>query len=205
LANASTGLASLRVPLIVEIVSVAIAEFTQSEFLGEQDPQGRVVPSANCLDRESWEQRARLAAGGLLSAGCRGAVLLAGHGPDTQALAARLGTSLALACRAHDERVLFSAEGGLGGGAPFSLAAAPVIFTLAERPDLLAAVRQHQADLSLLDYRAVWDAVAAGPGLERTQQLCSEYVDTSLDTLAMFGESEAASAVRKIALSMVEE
>ena len=84
MANASTGLASLRVPLIVEIVSVAIAEFTQSEFLGEQDPQGRVVPSVNCLDRESWEQRARLAAGGLLAAGCRGAMLLAGHGEDTQ-------------------------------------------------------------------------------------------------------------------------
>ena len=36
------------------------------------------------LDRESWERRARLAAGGLLAAGCRGAVLLAGHGEDTQ-------------------------------------------------------------------------------------------------------------------------
>ena len=94
MANASTGLASLRVPLIVEIVSVAIAEFTQSEFLGEQDPQGRVVPSVNCLDRESWEQRARLAAGGLLAAGCRGAVLLAGHGPDNQVIFSSAGCSV---------------------------------------------------------------------------------------------------------------
>ena len=39
LANASTGLASLRIPKIVEIVSIAIAEFTQAEFLGLQDPQ----------------------------------------------------------------------------------------------------------------------------------------------------------------------
>ena len=39
LANASTGLAALRIPKIVEIVSIAIAEFTQSEFLGQQDPQ----------------------------------------------------------------------------------------------------------------------------------------------------------------------
>merc|ERR1719166_342492 len=38
LANASTGLASLRIPKIVEIVSLAISEFSQSEFLGEQDP-----------------------------------------------------------------------------------------------------------------------------------------------------------------------
>ena len=39
LANASTGLASLRIPKVVEIVSIAIAEFTQAEFLGLQDPQ----------------------------------------------------------------------------------------------------------------------------------------------------------------------
>ena len=57
----------------------------------------------------------------------------------------------------------------------------------------------------MLDYRGLAEAVAAGPGLERTQQLCSEYVETSLLSLAQFGENEAAEAIRKIALSMLEE
>ena len=41
LANASTGLPLLgfRIPKVVEIVSIAIAEFTQAKFLGLQDPQ----------------------------------------------------------------------------------------------------------------------------------------------------------------------
>ena len=93
----------------------------------------------------------------------------------------------------------------LEGGENFSLAAAPVLFTLAGRPDLLAAVQRHQTDLCMLDYRVLAEAVAAGPGLERTQQLCSEYVETSLLSLAQFGENEAAEAIRKITLSMLEE
>ena len=51
LANASTGLASLRIPKIVEIVSVAIAEFTQAEFLGQQDPQ---VNDISSIFKQVW-------------------------------------------------------------------------------------------------------------------------------------------------------
>ena len=123
-----------------------------------------------------------------------------------QETAAKLGTSLALACRAHQELLLFrQGKTGLESGEVFSLAAAPVLFTLAGRPDLLAAVQRHQTDLSMLDYRGLAEAVAAGPGLERTQQLCSEYVETSLVRLAQFRENEAAEAIRKIALSILEE
>merc|ERR1719278_1581920 len=53
LANASTGLASLRIPKIVEIVSVAISEFSQSEFIGSQDPQGRIIPTEETLGVEN--------------------------------------------------------------------------------------------------------------------------------------------------------
>ena len=52
LANASTGLASLRIPKIVEIVSVAIAEFTQAEFLGQQDPQ--VKNDISSIFKQVW-------------------------------------------------------------------------------------------------------------------------------------------------------
>ena len=97
-----------------------------------------------------------------------------------------------------------------------SLGSLVVGFTTAWSAPATAALQQPDSKLQLSDTEASWvgsamplaallGGLAAGPGLERTQQLCSEYVDTSLDTLAMFGESEAASAVRKIALSMVEE
>lgn len=116
LANASTGLASLRIPKIVEIVSIAIAEFTQAEFLGQQDPQGRVIPAADSLSLDSWVTRSRLGTGSLLAAGCQGVLLLAGHDEETQSRARDLGHSLALAIRAHDEKTMFTEEGGVTAG-----------------------------------------------------------------------------------------
>ena len=56
----------------MEIVSIAIAEFTQAEFLGQQDPQGRIIPSADSLNLDTWLTRARLGTGSLLAAGCQG-------------------------------------------------------------------------------------------------------------------------------------
>jgi len=76
----------------VEIVSIAIAEFTQAKFLGLQDPQsGPSHPTSDQLDIESWETRARLGMGSLLAAGCHGVMLLAGRDKKTQIRARELG------------------------------------------------------------------------------------------------------------------
>ena len=205
LANASTGLASLRIPKIVEITSVAISEFSQSEFLGSQDPQGRVIPTEDSLDIENWLVRARLGSGSLLSAGCQGAVMLGGHGDQVQATARELGLNLALAIRAHDEKILFTEEGGAGAGAgaAFSLASAPVMFHLQQDKELLSHIQTFSHDLSLLNYRKVFDRVLSGNAMEQTSQLCEEYVDKSLNILKSFDESEATAAIEKIATSIL--
>lgn len=203
LANASTGLASLRIPKIVEIVSVAISEFTQSEFIGSQDPQGRVIPTEETLQLDNWLVRARLGSGSLLSAGCQGAVMLGGHGEQLQDTAGQLGLNLALAIRAHDEKILFTEDGGAGAGAAFSLASAPVMFHLQQDRDLLAHIQTFSSDLSLLNYRKVFDKVLSGNAMEQTSQLCEEYVDKSLDILKSFDESEATEAIEKIVTSIL--
>ena len=205
LANASTGLASLRVPKIVEMVSVAISEFSQSEFLDQQDPQGRVVPTEATLDIQNWLVRARLGSGSLLAAGCQGAVILGGHGDQLQSVAAQLGLNLALAIRAHDEKILFTEEGGAGAGAgaAFSLATAPVIFHLQQDRELLSHIQTFSEDLSQLNYRKVFDRVLSGPTMEQTSQLCEQYVDKSLDILKSFEASEATEAIEKIATSIL--
>ena len=167
LANASTGLAGLRIPRIVEMVSIAIAEFTQAEFLGQQDLQGRAVPNKDGLGLDTWETRARLGSGSLLAAGkhinvnsrnicnidhasytcysgCHGEMLLAGHDEATQQTARDLGHSLALAVRAHDEKLVFSEEGGVTAGAPFSLATLPVLLHLQQDSTLLEHFASHR-------------------------------------------------------------
>jgi len=202
LANACTGLAALRITKIVEIISIAIAEFTQSEFIGQQDPQGRVVPTEDQLDLESWLTRARLSVGSLLGAGCQGTMLAAGLGEEMQQAARDLGLHLALAIRAHDEKMMFTDEGGLGSGAPFSLAAAPVMFHLREDKELLQYIQSFSQDLSRMNYRKVFDKVADSKGVEETAKLCEENVEKSLQILPTFGDNDATAALKKIAISM---
>ena len=172
-------------------------------FLSFCSFQGRVIPSSDQLNIESWETRARLGTGSLLAAGCHGVMLLAGRDEETQTRARELGHSLALAIRAHDEKILFTDQGGAGAGAAFSLASAPVMFHLQQDKELLAHIQTFSHDLSLLNYRKVFDKVLSGDAMERTSQLCEEYVDKSLEILKNFEESEATEAIEKIATSIL--
>ena len=78
LAQSCVALADLRNTYVVEMVTMAIADFTQSEFVGARDVQGRMIPAeAKYLTAESWRYRMGLAYGNTMAAGCRSAALLA--------------------------------------------------------------------------------------------------------------------------------
>ena len=72
------ALADLRNTFIVEMVTMAIADFTQSEFVGARDVQGRMIPTAErYLTADSWRYRMGLAYGNTMAAGCKSAAMLA--------------------------------------------------------------------------------------------------------------------------------
>ena len=78
LAQSCVALADLRNTYVVEMVTMAIADFTQSEFVGARDVQGRMIPAeAKYLTAESWRYRMGLAYGNTMAAGCRSAAMLA--------------------------------------------------------------------------------------------------------------------------------
>ncbi|CAH0749442.1 unnamed protein product [Diatraea saccharalis] len=109
LANSCTELANLRNQELVELMSSAVRDLAEAEFLGERDEQNnplpsRPVPEANwepasewdcildplpmsgvegCLQRE-WVARHVLAAGALLGKSCSAALKLAGHNSELQ-------------------------------------------------------------------------------------------------------------------------
>merc|ERR1711976_615164 len=91
LANACTGLAALRNTHIVEMISIAIAEFTQSEFIGQRDIQGRVIPTKETLSLDSWIHRNALGYGSLLANGCQSALMLGEMSDEAQQSAYRFG------------------------------------------------------------------------------------------------------------------
>ena len=72
MANACVGLADLRNTYIVEMVAIAIGEFTQSEFHGKRDVQGRLIPDQDSIDCKSWIDRNKMASGSLLASGFKG-------------------------------------------------------------------------------------------------------------------------------------
>ena len=78
LASACTGIAELRNTHIVEMIAVSIAEFAQSEFMGNRDVQGRFLPdTTQVLTKDSWVERNNLARASLLGKGCEAAGMLA--------------------------------------------------------------------------------------------------------------------------------
>ena len=123
--------------------------------------QGRVIPSSDQLDIESWETRARLGTGSLLAAGCHGVMLLAGRDEETQTRARELGHRLALAIRAHAEKIMFISRGQ-------------------RHPELLEHIRGHNEDLSLFNFHRAYahDAASGGEAMSATSALCEQYMNT---------------------------
>ena len=77
------------------------------------------------------------------------------------------------------------------------------MFHLQQDKELLTHIQTFGHDLSQLNYRKVFDKVLSGDAMERTSQLCEEYVDKSLEILKTFDESEATEAIEKIATSIL--
>lgn len=81
---------------VVDLISQAIGDFMQAEFLGEHDKQGNPVPVKG-MSLASWEEKNCLAAGSLLANSCKSTVELAGFDEALQAKAHEFGKNVALA------------------------------------------------------------------------------------------------------------
>ena len=162
-----------------------------------------IITSTDQLDIDSWVTKARLGSGSLLAAGCHGVMLLAGHDEEKQTIARDLGHSLALAIRAHDEKIMFTEEGGVTSGASFCLSSLPVLLHLQNDPELLEYIRGFSDDLSQVNYRKVYDAVSTGQAMSATSEICQHHVSNSLKLLNQFGDNDATEAIEKIAKSIL--
>ncbi|TRY63137.1 hypothetical protein TCAL_12303 [Tigriopus californicus] len=201
LAQACVGLANLRNTYISEMISVAIADFTQSEFLGRRDIQGRFIPDPSHITQESWVIRNTLAYGNLMSQGCKSVMLLADMDPQSQELACRLGHNLSLALQAYSELEPFLEE-TISPREILDLSAAPVLFHLQEDPELLHEV-QHPEDNNTenLNTKKILNAIMAKRvGLDRTQDLINIYVQEALEGIQKLpnGQNESGKSAKNL-------
>lgn len=222
LSNSCTELAELRNQELVELMSSALRDLAEAEFVGPRDSQNNPLPAEPkpqqieyeqfCGDtkeplvvrealgnaRAEWTLRHVLNGGSLLGKSCQGTLKLAGHSLELQEKGYLFGKHLALTWQACLDRQPFT-QGSTG---PFSLVCAPVMFHLQHNPDFYCEIEKGKTNIEDVDYDLVRKAVISGPGLEMTKELQKEHGEAALEVLKQLPESDARRALAKIIAAM---
>lgn len=215
-------LACLRNQDLNELMSSALRDLVEFEFLGDSDEQNKPLPGKPSERREEiavpdefgtapldvrdvlgnaraeWTLRNVLGGGSLLAKSCQGAMLLAGHGEELQRKGYLFGKHLALAWHAAFELEQFK-ENKSGA---FSLVSAPMLFHLQHDPELYADVEKGRGSVANVDYDKLRSLVVKGPGIEQTRVLQREHCENALKILDAFPVQDAQDALKNIIIGL---
>ncbi|RZF37704.1 hypothetical protein LSTR_LSTR003115 [Laodelphax striatellus] len=205
LGNSCAELAALRNQDLVELMSSAVRDLAEGEFLGRRDKQNNPLPDASgACALDDWTTRNVLSAGSLLGKSCQGTLKLAGHGTHLQDQGYKFGKHLALAWQACLDLEPFTNGSQYVPGSMFSLTSAPVMFHLEHDPSLLDEIDNGLESVQNVDYAKVHSAVSKGPGISLTKQLQKEHSQKAMEVLEVFRDSDARTALSNIIVAMGE-
>ncbi|XP_074099909.1 decaprenyl diphosphate synthase subunit 2 isoform X2 [Cotesia typhae] len=204
LGNSSAELATLRNQELVELMSSAVRDLAEAEFIGRRDKQNNPLPPIPPENREGyaireWTLQNVLSAGALLGKSCQGTLKLAGHNKDIQSHGYRFGKHLALAWQACLDLSPFI---GKDRSTVFNLCSAPVMFHIEHDPSILIEVDKGLESVHNVDYVKVFDIVKKGPGIELTKQLQKNHSQKAMEMLSVFQDSDARTALSNIIAAM---
>ncbi|XP_049767676.1 all trans-polyprenyl-diphosphate synthase PDSS2 [Schistocerca gregaria] len=207
LANSCMELASLRNQDLVELMSSAVRDLAEAEFVGRRDKQNNPLPwppgTPGYRDaEEDWTIRNVLSAGSLLGKSCQGTLKLAGHGPQLQQQGYLFGKHLALAWQACLDLEPFASH--YTPDSPFNLTSAPILFHLEHDATLYKEIEKGHESVLNVDYTKVHSIVQKGPGIKRTKQLQKKHSQKAMEVLKVFDESDARTALSNIIVAMGE-
>lgn len=224
LSNSCVELANLRNQDLVELMSSAVRDLAEAEFVGPRDKQNNPLPAKprpnqveykqfteNNLEplvvsealgnaQAEWTLRHVLNAGSLLGKSCQGTLKLAGHSEDLQEKGYLFGKHLALAWQACLDREPFQP----GSSGSFSLVCAPLMFTLQNKPELYEHIEKGLENVDEVDYDLLRREVMEGPGLDLTKKLQKEHSQAALTVLNELPASDARTALANIIAAMQE-
>ncbi|GIY50171.1 all trans-polyprenyl-diphosphate synthase PDSS2 [Caerostris extrusa] len=206
LANACKGLANLRNCKVVDLISKAIADFMQAEFLGEHDKQGNALPVRE-MSLSTWEEKNILCAGSLLANSCKSTLELAGFDEQLQAKAFEFGKNVGLAWQVkfYSDLQPFVDHLNYPAGNKFDLTSIPVIFHLEKNQMKVDSLRQEiDNDVSNFDFKSLHESIMADDNVRRSKNLLQHYSQQAEDLLPLFGSSAASKALFNIINSIRE-
>jgi decaprenyl-diphosphate synthase subunit 2 len=228
LGNSCAELAGLRNQEIVELISSAVRDLAEAEFIGDRDEQNVPLPAKPTPEQrfdedylaidaadnlkplslkgikgdpeKEWTVRHILSAGRLLGKSCQGALKLAGLHDATQRQGYLFGRHLALAWQACIDLEAFQSNEFPGGS--FSLVSAPVIYQLEYNPLLYSEIAKGLSSVDNIDYAKIFYEVINGPGIEKTRNLHTKHSIAAMNVLNELPSSDARTALQNIILAM---
>jgi decaprenyl-diphosphate synthase subunit 2 len=228
LGNACLQLAGLRNQELIGLISSAVRDLAESNFIGDRDEQNNAIPSDPALrvqyenlpplgdfddtneidmsqimgypERE-WTFRHTLSSGSLLGRSCQGTLKLAGQPEALQRHGYLFGKHLALAWQASMDLEPFRLQ-ELPYNASFSLISAPILFHLEHDPSLYDEIKKGDKTFDKINFGKIHKIVSNGPGIEFTKDLQRKHGQTAMDVLNEFPSCDARTALQNIILAM---
>lgn len=232
LGNSSVELARLRNQEIVELISSAVRDLSEAEFVGDRDDQNIPLPlkPGIALDSDSsndslaiddmdnlqpltlkfaynnpekeWTIRNLLSAGRLLGKSCQGALNLAGHSKVLQNKGYLFGKHLALAWQSCLDIEPFLHKTEQCERKRFSLVSAPVLYQLQYNTNLYKEIEKGLTSVSNVNYDIIYEEVINGPGIEKTRDLQKKHSLKALNVLNELPSNDARTALKNIIIAM---
>jgi decaprenyl-diphosphate synthase subunit 2 len=213
---------------LIELISSAVRDLAESNFLGDRDDQNNPLPFdpfqkkqlnfnytkseyeigitdnnddylLDYCERE-WSYRNTLSSGSLLGKSCQGALKLAGHSDELQRNGYLFGRHLALAWQAGMDLDSFQNE--FTHKTNFNMVCAPILFHLEYDPSLYYEILKGKSNIENIDLAKIHEIVSNGPAIEKTQQLQHKHIKSAMRAINNFPMSEARTALQNITNAM---
>ncbi|KOX77979.1 Decaprenyl-diphosphate synthase subunit 2 [Melipona quadrifasciata] len=202
--HSQRALAEVTEMIIVELMSSAVRDLAEAEFVGRRDNQNNPLPSVPPEDRKDyavkeWTLRNVLSAGALLGKSCKGTLKLAGHSNEIQEQGYNFGKHLALAWQACLDLGPFITK---DQNVTFNLCSAPIMFHIEHDPSILTEIDKGLESVNNVDYVKIHKIVMMGPGVELTKQLQKRHSQKAMEVLSVFEKSDARKALCNIIAAM---
>ncbi|XP_022918780.1 all trans-polyprenyl-diphosphate synthase PDSS2-like [Onthophagus taurus] len=213
-------LASMKNHSLNELMSSALRDLAEEEFLGPKDKQNRSLPARpnktlkpieiqesfgtdpipfeNVMGnaKSEWTLHALLSGGTLLGKSCQGVLKLGQHEHKFVENGYLFGRNLALALQAGREYE------NTYNNQKISLVSAPILFHLQYDPKFYNEIEEMVYEENELNYGYICTKIKKSSALEDTRQLQKEFSQKALKALERFSENKSKEALREIILSL---
>lgn len=211
---------------MLKIISSAMCDIIDLNFIGEQDKDGNPLPfkpgqipksEGFTMDQSSkplklegtsgtaedeWMARQVLHRAFLIAKGCQAAAVLAKQTSKIQRNSFELAKHLYLTWQAFIEMNLFKMNSEASESTKVNLVSAPVLFHLSCDPSLYDTIMNEYASLHGIDHARLFIKIANGPGVSMTEKMMLRLKEETIKYLQNFPPSEEKQKIENILVDL---